>query len=270
MDDTENLNQNNEEGNEIDDNQVEVEETDELEDDDLFSDLDDDEDTENNDVEEYDNQENNDALQNEEGSEGEGDADAENETDEGTENAKADEEVKPTKTASGLERYKAFNARAKEQFKAKFGTEYDEFDDDHKDALQDIKQSLKKHDEAVEKAAPIFNKHGEKFVGFVNNRFLDLPARELEKVRSAEASGDFSLSLKYIEQFEKEYTTKTGAKEKAEKLNAAAAKKADAPRWSAVATSKQPPRTMSSGTGSAPAKRSGNKTVLTPEDLGFE
>jgi len=261
MDDTENLNQNNEEGNEIDDNQVEVEETDELEDDDLFSDLDDDEDTENNDVEEYDNQENNDALQNEEGSEGEGDADAENETDEGTENAKADEEVKPTKTASGLERYKAFNARAKKQFKAKFGTEYDEFDDDHKDALHDIKQILKKHDEAVEKAAPIFNKHGEKFAGFVNNRFLDLPARELAKVRNAEASGDFSLSLKYIEQFEKEYTNKAGAKEKAERLNASA-------RNGNQISTRQPPKTISSGTGSEPARR--NKTVLTPEDLGFE
>ncbi len=252
MGDTENLNT--EAENELDETQVAAEDAEELEDDELFSDLDDDEDF----ADELDADDND-----------------EEESDEGTENAKADEEVKPPaaaaeKTASGLERYKAFNARAKEQFKAKFGAEYDEFDDDHKDALQDIKQSLKKHDEAVERVAPIFNKHGEKFAGFVNNRFLDLPARELEKVRSAEASGDFSLSLKYIEQFEKEYTTKAGAKEKAEKLNAAAAKKADSPRWSAAATSKQPPRTMSSGTGSAPAKRNGNKTVLTPEDLGFE
>jgi hypothetical protein len=265
MPDTENMNQ--EAENELDDNQVEAEETDELEDDELFSDLDDDEDfadeldADDNGEDESDNQENDDALQNEESAEGEGDADTENETDEGTENAKADEEVKPTKTASGLERYKAFNARAKEQFKAKFGTEYDEFDDDHKDALHDIKQSLKKHDEAVEKAAPIFNKHGEKFAGFVNNRFLDLPARELAKVSNAEASGDFSLSLKYIEQFEKEYTTKAGAKEKAEKLNASA-------RNGNQISTRQPPKTISSGTGSEPARR--NKTVLTPEDLGFE
>ena len=268
MPDTENMNQ--EAENELDDNQVEAEETDELEDDELFSD-ENEEENENEEEEDFideldiddetDNQENDYALQNEEGSEGEGDADTENETDEGTENAKADEEVKPTKTASGLERYKAFNARAKEQFKAKFGTEYDEFDDDHKDALHDIKQSLKKHDEAVEKAAPIFNKHGEKFAGFVNNRFLDLPARELAKVRNAEASGDFSLSLKYIEQFEKEYTTKAGAKEKAERLNASA-------RNGNQISTRQPPKTISSGTGSEPARR--NKTVLTPEDLGFE
>jgi len=268
--DTENLNP--EAENELDETQVTAEESDELEDDELFSDLDDDEDfsdeldADDNGEDESDNQENDDALQNEESAEGEGDADTENETDEGTENAKADEEVKPPaaaaeKTASGLERYKAFNARAKEQFKAKFGAEYDEFDDDHKDALQDIKQSLKKHDEAVEKAAPIFNKHGEKFAGFVNNRFLDLPARELAKVRNAEASGDFSLSLKYIEQFEKEYTNKAGAKEKAERLNASA-------RNGNQISTRQPPKTISSGTGSEPARR--NKTVLTPEDLGFE
>ena len=242
MSDTENLNEAEVEENDLDANQAEADETEELADDELFSDLDEDLD-ESDDF----------------------DDDLDDETEEQENEVKADEKVlteTPAKTASGLEKYKAFNTEAKSEFKAMYGVEYDEFDDDHKDALQDIKQVLKKRDNAVEQVKNISSKHGEKFSQFVLDRFEDLPTREMKKIQAAERAGDFSLSLKYIQQFENEYTTKGKAKEKAEKLNAAAGS-----QTTAKATAK-PPRTMSSGTGSEPAKR--NKTVLTPEDLGFE
>jgi len=254
MSDTENLNEAEVEENDLDANQAEAGETEELADNELFSDLDEDldesddfDDDLDDETEEQENE--GDALQNEEDAE----------------NAETDEKVlteTPAKTASGLEKYKAFNTEAKNEFKAMFGIEYDEFDDDHKDALQDIKQVLKKRDNAVEQVKNISSKHGEKFSQFVLDRFEDLPIREMKKIQAAERAGDFSLSLKYIQQFENEYATKGKAKEKAEKLNAAAGS-----QTTAKATAK-PPRTMSSGTGSEPAKR--NKTVLTPEDLGFE
>jgi hypothetical protein len=254
MSDTENLNEAEVEENDLDANQAEAGETEELADNELFSDLDEDldesddfDDDLDDETEEQENE--GDALQNEEDAE----------------NAETDEKVlteTPAKTASGLEKYKAFNTEAKNEFKTMFGIEYDEFDDDHKDALQDIKQVLKKRDNAVEQVKNISSKHGEKFSQFVLDRFEDLPIREMKKIQAAERAGDFSLSLKYIQQFENEYVTKGKAKEKAEKLNAAAGS-----QTTAKATAK-PPRTMSSGTGSEPAKR--NKTVLTPEDLGFE
>ena len=267
MSDTENLNEAEVEENDLDANQAEAGETEELADNELFSDLDEDldesddfDDDLDDETEEQENE--GDALQNEEDAEN---AETDDTEGEAGEEVKADEKVlteTPAKTASGLEKYKAFNTEAKNEFKAMFGIEYDEFDDDHKDALQDIKQVLKKRDNAVEQVKNISSKHGEKFSQFVLDRFEDLPIREMKKIQAAERAGDFSLSLKYIQQFENEYVTKGKAKEKAEKLNAAAGS-----QTTAKATAK-PPRTMSSGTGSEPAKR--NKTVLTPEDLGFE
>lgn len=187
------------------------------------------------------------------------DGEAEGEASDDT-GASSDAEPPAPKTAAGLERYKELNERARKIFKARFETEYDEFDDVHREAMTEVKQVIREAERLDAFEREIVQRNGgEKFAVFLQEQVDNLTVKEHKAFEAAAARGDFSAARKFVKDVENKFKTRDKARAKAQALNSQSASGKTAPK---------PPRTMSSGTGSNPASRS-NPKVLTPEDLGF-
>lgn len=186
------------------------------------------------------------------------DEETEGETSDDT-GAPPDAEPPAPKNAAGLERYKELNERARKIFKARFETEYDDFDDVHREAMTEVKQVIREAERLDAFEREIVQRNGgEKFAVFLQEQVDNLTVKEHKAFEAAAARGDFSAARKFVKDTEAKFKLRDEARAKARTLNSR----------SDTGSTPKPPRTMSSGTGSNPASRS-NPKVLTPEDLGF-
>jgi len=110
------------------------------------------------------------------------------------------EEPPPTVAASGLEKYQALNNRAKEIFKARHGVDYDEFEDSHRDALNDVKTVLKREEEALDVVDNIYKQNDPGFIEFVKREAYEAKNGDMQALRDAEARGDFSKTVNFLKQ----------------------------------------------------------------------
>lgn len=237
----------------------ESEESDDFDDDNFF--LDSDPDAEGETQEEQETED--DALQNED--EAENAEEDSTETESGTE-AEANNQKEILSQSDEAAFYDQVTEAAKQRVQQITGEEYDEFNPKHNVILSAESTKIigryNKEKSAVNEMESISRQNGgEKFKQFVQQQMRKMTIEEYETLKAAELSGDFTLTLNKVKELAKEFSgnnVKQAAKEKARQFNQGAA------------TSKKvnPPKTISSGTGSA-AARNNRSNVLTPEELGI-
>lgn len=237
-----------------------------VEDDEPFF-LDSDPDAENQEDEETDeDQEETDALQNEDEAEGSEEDGAEAEAGIETEDANQEEVL----GSSEAEFYDQVTEAAKQRVQQITGEEYDEFNPKHNVILSAESTKIigryTREQDAVNQMESIAKQNGgDAFKKFVQQRLRKLTVEEYENLKAAEASGDYSQTLNKIKEIAEEFKggkNMDAARQKAAKLNK------EAGRFSANHKTVNPPKTISSGTGSAATKKK-RSNVLTPEDLGI-
>lgn len=189
----------------------------------------------------------------------------------------AEDEPEPeAEPKRNLDYYKQLHQEAIKILKAEYlkaGEDYDEFDDVHKDALADIKATLRNKDrqaqsynakkavaqkefDAIVKAAG-----GDSFVRRFADALEDMTVRERRKFDDAESRGDFSLTLKLAKEMAAAETTAKAARDKAAKLNRQGS---PAPK-----PKSEPPKTISSGMGSTVSNKS-VQPMFGLSDLGLD
>lgn len=213
---------------------------------------------------ETDEQETEDALQ-----------DEKSETDEAGEDAEASADEKAGDKKEVLSpdraRYRAITEEAKRKVEEITGEAYDEFNDEHRVILADqavvISSHKRKEESAFETTESIIAANGgEKFREFVADYMKDLSVREYENLTKAEQAGDFSKTIEAVKAAAEKFKgdkVKTAARQKAADLNKTA------PRFSQNNKQSQPPKTIGSGTGNAPARHKAKETFGL-EDLGLD
>jgi hypothetical protein len=213
---------------------------------------------------ENDDQEAEDALQNEE-----------SETDEAGEDAEAgaDEKAGDKKEVLSPDRarYRAITEEAKRKVEEITGEAYDEFNDEHRVILADQAQVIgsrkRKEESAFETTESIIAANGgDQFRAFLADHMQDLPVRAYNQLADAEAAGDFSKTIEVVKAAAEKFKgdkVKTAARQKAADLNKTA------PRFSPNNKQPQPPKTIGSGTGAAPARHKAKETFGL-EDLGLD
>jgi hypothetical protein len=199
---------------------------------------------------------------------------AETEQESPEEELQAEEVIDGTTQANNsLEQYKIFNQHATREFKRRFGTDYDDLDDTHRDAMGDIKAELKEVVKAANlqqqmelKTQQIMQSTGDA-KGFqkylIEDVYNNMSVKRYNSMREKNQKGDFSENLKVIEEAKNAFLANKKIKS-LPKGNSGAIKESVASKKST------PPKTISSGVGNAISRKSAPSDVFTLADMGYE
>ena len=189
---------------------------------------------------------------------------------------------------SKLEDQRQINAKARQLFEQREGVAYDEFDDDHRDVIAEIKAEIKaeinenkrreierqnlqrRYAEGSKKLAVIIEANGgQEFFDFVKSYTMDeLPARKYLEIQEAEnIKGDFTKSIELVKELAARFK---GEAPPAKPASQAALTQA---RAKAKRLKQNPPRTIRPGGGSETPKAASDvfgldEFGMSDEDLG--